>query len=160
MISLFSKKEAELYEKKAQRSLLYSIVFFLLFVMAFALIIVLSNYEWQLFWLLFGSFLSTVPFLFSFLFFFQRKKRLDALCIYRQILMTDGEKIIGTYRGISAYPITLPNGFEVYELIVDLEGEVRKFYVPSSKRDALNLEEGSSYCYIVVSNYLKEYIDA
>lgn len=160
MISLYSKKEADLYEKKAQRSLLYSIVFFLLFVMAFTLAVILSNYEWQLFWMLFGSFLSIVPFAFSFLFFFQRKKRLDALYIYRQILMADGEKMIGTYRDTSAYPITLPNGFEVYELIVDLEGEVRKFYVPSSKREALILEEGRSYCFIVVSNYLKEYIDA
>ncbi len=159
-MSLYSKEEADIYEKKAKRSLVYSIIFFLLFAAAFALTIILSTYEWQLFWMLFGSFLSLVPFALSFLFFFQRKKRLDALFIYRQILVADGEKVAGKYLSIATYPITMPNGYEVYELTIDSEGEVRKFYLLSAKRNRLTLEEGHSYRFNVVSNYLKEYEDA
>lgn len=160
MMSLYSKEEAELYRKKANKSLILSILFFLLFVSAFASVIVLSTYDWKLFWMIFGSFFCLVPFALSFLFLLQRKHRLDALYIYRQILDQEGEGKVGLYRGISSNPITLPNGFEVYELEVEIEGESRKYYVSASKKDGLTLESDRSYRFRIVSNFVKGYEDA
>ncbi len=159
-MSLYSLEEATLYQKKANKSLALSILFFVLFALAFAFVIVFSTYDWKLFWMVFGSFFCLVPFALSFLFFLQRKHRLDALYIYRQILDQQGESKVGLYRDICPDSITLPNGFEVCEVVVEIEGENRKYYVPFSKKDKLSLENDHCYRFCVVSNFIKEYEDA
>ncbi len=153
----YSQEEATLFEKKSKTSLILAILFLVFALIAFALSLFLSTYETKLLWMVFGCFLSLVPFCLSFLFFVQRKHRLDGLYLYRQILKEQGEPYEGTILSIKDYPITLANSFEVYEIEVELAPEEKKiFYVSSDKRKAFDFEENKSYRFLIVSLYIKE----
>ncbi len=155
--SFYTEEEASLFERKSKVSLILAILFLAFAVIAFTLSILLSSYETKLLWMIFGCFLSLVPCCLSFLFFMQRKHRLDGLYLYRQILNEEGESYEGTILSIKDYPITLANSFEVYEIEVELAPEEKKiFYVSSDKRKAFDFEIGKRYRFLIVSLYIKE----
>ncbi len=155
--AFYTKEEASVYEKKSKVSLALAILFLSFAAIAFTLSILLSSYEAKLLWMIFGCFLSLVPFCLSFLFFAQRKHRLDGLYLYRQILDGQGDSYEGTILSIKDYPITLANSFEVYEIEVELAPEEKKiFYISSDKRKAFDFEISKRYRFLVVSLYIKE----
>ncbi len=159
--SFYSKEEVLVFEKKSKTSLVLAIIFLVFAVLAFALSILLSAYETKLLWMIFGCFLSLVPFCLSFLFFMQRKHRLDGLFLYRQILKEQGEPYEGTVLLIKEHPITLANSFEVYEIEVELGPEEKKiFYLSSDKQKESGIVPGQRYRFLIVSLYIKEIEDA
>lgn len=155
--AFYTKEEASLFEKKSKISLALAILFLAFAVIAFALSVLLSAYETKLLWMIFGCFLCLVPFCLAFLFFMQRKHRLDGLYLYRQILEEQGEAYEGTILSIKEHPITLANSFEVYEIEVELAPEEKKiFYISSDKRKAFDFEISKRYRFQIVSLYIKE----
>lgn len=156
-VAFYTKEEASLFEKKSKASLVLGVLFLAFAAIAFTLSILLSSYETKLLWMIFGCFLSLVPFCLSFLFFAQRKHRLDGLYLYRQILDEQGDSYEGAILSIKDYPITLANSFEVYEVEVELAPEEKKiFYISSDKAKAFDFETSKRYRFLVVSLYIKE----
>ncbi len=159
-ISLYTEKEASLYIKKTKRSGLLSGIFLFLAIGCFAMSILLATYESKAIWMPLGSFLVIVPSVLSFLFFLKRKHVLDGLYLYRQIMESEGERFYGAFVSMKEHPITLSNGFEVYEVILEEElGERKMVYVPSDKMGSLKMEKGKIYYFKIVSQYLAEVQD-
>ena len=157
MVSLYSQSEIEKSRKNGTKCLVFAVVSLILFALAASLSIVLATYETKMLWMVLGSFLSIVPLATAFLFFFKRKHILDACFLYQEILSRDGERVCGVYESVSDNVITLQNGFEVYEVSLRIEENIKTVYLLSSQKGLFNPEEGKPYVFIISSSYLKEW---
>ena len=155
--TFYSEQEKALFEKKAKVSLILAIVFSFLAIVGFLLTVLLSTYETKILWMVFGCLFCLIAFSFSFLFFAQRKRRINGLSLYKKILLEEGEVYKGKILSIKDKPIALADGLESYPVEVGLGNDEKKiFYLSSDKRSAFGFEPDSVCSFRVVSLYIKE----
>ncbi len=159
-IVLLTNLDNEKIKRSSGIDLLFFFIFLLISFACFILAIILSSYENRYLWMIFGSFLSIVPFIISLCFYFKRKHQLDIAFLYSQLLDNKGEQIIGKVASITEERLTLQNGFEVYTIKINSNDHIRSVYLLGDKFDLFKINLNKTYTFIIVSGYLREIIDA